>query len=87
MPSMRNVLIQFLTLRKLCSFVRSNSNRKPIASLKKAVVRLLNLQEQKEIIPHQSHSNKEDLMMPEDPVCMRKNIPETSGEDHILAQC
>lgn len=38
-----NILIQFLTLRKLCSFVRSNSRRKPIASLKKAVVRLLNL--------------------------------------------
>lgn len=39
----KNILIQFLTLRKLCSFVRSNRRRKPIASLKNAVVRLLNL--------------------------------------------
>lgn len=38
-----NILIQFLTLRKLCSFVRSNRRRKPIASLKNAVVKLLNL--------------------------------------------
>lgn len=39
-----NILIQFLTLRKLCSFVRSNRRRKPIASLKNAVVKLLNLE-------------------------------------------
>lgn len=38
-----DVLIQFLTLRKLCSFVRSNSRRKPMASLKNAVVKLRNL--------------------------------------------
>lgn len=37
-------LIQLRTLRKLCWLVRSNISRKPIASLKKAVVRLLNLQ-------------------------------------------
>lgn len=40
----RHILIQFLTLSKLCWLVRSNINRKPIASLKKAVVRLRNLQ-------------------------------------------
>lgn len=39
----KDILIQFLTLRKLCSFVRSNRRRKPIASLKKAVVKLRNL--------------------------------------------
>jgi hypothetical protein len=38
-----HVLIQFRTLRKLCSFVRSNRSRKPIASLKNAVVKLRNL--------------------------------------------
>lgn len=40
----RNILIQFLTLKKLCWFVRSNINRKPMASRKKAVVRLRNLE-------------------------------------------
>ena len=38
-----NILIQFRTLRKLCSFVRSNRSRNPIASLKNAVVKLRNL--------------------------------------------
>lgn len=38
-----DLLIQFLTLRKLCSFVRSNRRRKPIASRKNAVVKLRNL--------------------------------------------
>lgn len=38
-----HVLIQFLTLRKLCWLVRSNISRKPMASLKNAVVRLRNL--------------------------------------------
>lgn len=38
-----HVLIQFLTLRKLCWLVKSNISRKPMASLKKAVVRLRNL--------------------------------------------
>lgn len=38
-----HILIQFLTLRKLCWLVRSNISRKPMASLKKAVVRLRNL--------------------------------------------
>lgn len=38
-----DLLIQFLTLRKLCSLVRSNRRRKPIASRKKAVVKLRNL--------------------------------------------
>lgn len=41
----KNSLIQFLTLRKLCSFVRSKSNTKPMASLKNAVVKLRNLRE------------------------------------------
>lgn len=40
----QHVLIQFLTLRKLCWLVRSNISRKPMASLKKAVVRLRNLE-------------------------------------------
>lgn len=39
-----HLLIQFLTLRKLCWLVRSNISRKPMASLKKAVVRLRNLE-------------------------------------------
>lgn len=38
-----NILIQFLTLRKLCWLVKSNINRNPMASRKKAVVRLRNL--------------------------------------------
>lgn len=38
-----NSLIQFRTLRKLCSLVRSNKSRKPMASLKNAVVKLRNL--------------------------------------------
>lgn len=47
----RNViLIQFLTLRKLCSFVRSKSRRNPMASLKKAVVKLRNLDKESRII-------------------------------------
>lgn len=39
----QHVLIQFLTLRKLCWLVKSNISRKPMASLKNAVVRLRNL--------------------------------------------
>ena len=38
-----HLLIQFLTFKKLCWLVRSNISKKPMASLKKAVVRLRNL--------------------------------------------
>ena len=48
-----NVLIQFLTLRKLCWLVRSNISRNPMASLKNAVVRLRNLE----------HTGKNDFSM------------------------
>lgn len=43
----RDILIQFRTLRKLCSLLRSKSRRNPMASLKKAVVKLRNLQGRK----------------------------------------
>lgn len=45
-----NALIQFLTLRKLCWLVRSNISRKPIASLKNAVVRLRNLKPKRTLV-------------------------------------